>query len=98
MVSCGGVLEARDSLVRLEDAATYMQATQVVSVVAMLPTPEFLMREDVRAECARAETYWTESYDDVRRKEARASCDPQRGVPHETNIVLLLGNNTVLWT
>ena len=51
------------------------------------------MREDVRAECARAETYWTESYDDVRRKEARASCDPQRGVPHETNIVLLLGNN-----
>ena len=62
------------------------------------------MREDVRAECARAETYWTESYD-VRRssegpQEARVSCDPQRRVPHETNIVLLLGPKlcTVLWT
>jgi hypothetical protein len=32
VVSCG-VLEARDSLVTLEDAATYMQATQAVSVV-----------------------------------------------------------------
>ena len=32
VVSCG-VLEARDSLVTLEDAATYTQETQAVSVV-----------------------------------------------------------------
>jgi hypothetical protein len=40
----------------------------------------------VRAEVVR------EDHGHVGRKPV-ASCDPQRGVPHETNIVLLLGNN-----